>query len=175
MPTPCWTGRPAFALPKPIPRERLHYAGNRSQSKLASDAAVSQPPGGGSVQMTTDAVAGQAVVAGGYRLEDPQVSTLDGDDVGPRRQRLPGAGPVPAEQLDDDPKEQVQQCVAGQLCQSDVEPEFLDCGLAHFASGLEVFAERGPVGIEEGRHLGFGPPLDDFCDVVDLDGVADAA
>src|ERR1700741_762774 len=175
MPTPCWTGRPAFASPRPIPRERLRYAGNRSQSKLASDAALSQPPGGGSVQMATDAVTGQAVVAGGDRLEDPQVSTLDGDDVGPCRQRLPGAGPVSGEQLDDDPKEQVQQRVAGQLCQSDGEPEFLDGGLALFVRGLEVFAERGPVGPEEGRHVGFGPPLDDFSDVVDLDGVADAA
>ena len=97
--------------------------------------------------MTADAVTGQAVVAGGYRLENPQVSVLDGDDVGPGRQRLPGAGPVPAEQLDDDPEEQVQQCVAGQLCQSDVEPEFLDCGLANFVSGFWAVAERGPVGI----------------------------
>src|ERR1700744_655075 len=175
MPTPCWTGRPALRYLLPSPGQGSAMQRNRSQSGLAPNAAVSQPPGGGSIQMTTDAVAGQAIVAGGHRLENPQVSVLDGDDIGPTRQRLPGAGPVTAEQLDDDPEEQVQQGVSGQLCQPDVEPEFLDCGLAHFVSGLEVGAERGPVGIEEGRHLGFAAPLDDFVDVVDLDGVPDAA
>ena len=71
--------------------------------------------------MTTDAVAGQAVVTVPDRVENPQVSALNGDDVAPGRQALPGAGPVPAEQLDDDPQEQIQQRIAGELGKSDME------------------------------------------------------
>ena len=71
--------------------------------------------------MTTDAVAGQAFVTVPDRLENPQVSALDGDDVAPGRQALPGAGPMPAEQLDDDPQEQLQQGIAGEFGKSDMK------------------------------------------------------
>ena len=50
-----------------------------------------QPPRGGRIQMPTGAVPGQAVVAGGDRLENPQVRMLDGDHVIPGRQGLPGS------------------------------------------------------------------------------------
>ena len=80
--------------------------------------------------MTTGAIAGEAVVAGLDRLQNPKMGVLDGHDVGPGRQRLPGAGPVPTEQLDDDSEEKVQQRVAGQLGQSQVKPKLLDGGLA---------------------------------------------
>ena len=58
--------------------------------------------------MSTGAVPGQAVVAGGDRLENPPVRMLDGDHVIPGRQGLPGTGPMPAEQLDDDAEKQLQ-------------------------------------------------------------------
>src|SRR3984957_12862043 len=90
-----------------------------------------EPRGGRRIQMAPDPIAGQAVVASPYRLKNPQVSMLYGDDVAPSRQRLPGAGPMPAEQLDDDPQEKLQQRIAGKLRQSHVEPEFLDSGRSH--------------------------------------------
>src|ERR1700757_3326148 len=121
--------------------------------------------------MTTDAIAGEAVVAALDRLQNPRMRMLDGHDVGPRRQRLPGAGPVPAKQLDDDPEEKFQYCVAGQLRQSQMEPKLLDGGLAHIAGALSGFSVR----CQEGRQLGLGAPLDRFGDVVDLDGVPDTA
>src|SRR5262249_16117952 len=124
------------ALPTPYPRRAFTMRITDHKTGLIREPGWLQPPGGGSVQMTTNAVSRQAVVPGRYRPENPQVSMLNGDDVGPARQRLPGAGPVPAEQLDDDPQKQVQQRVAGQLRQSDVEPKFLGCGLADVVSGL---------------------------------------
>src|ERR1700757_2543075 len=89
MPTPCWTGRPALRYLSPYPGQGSAMQRNRSQSGLAPNAAVSQPPGGGSIQMTTDAVAGQAIVAGGHRLENPQGGALDGGGVGPPRRGRP--------------------------------------------------------------------------------------
>ena len=34
--------------------------------------------------MATDAIAGQAVVTGCNRFQNPQVGVLDGDEIGPR-------------------------------------------------------------------------------------------
>ena len=100
LPTPRWTGR--RFLPHTHDKPSLYV---RCQSSPGPGAGVLEPPGGGSVQVTTDAVAGKAVVAGRNRLENPKMSVLNRDDVAPGRQRLPGAGPVPSEQLDDYPKE----------------------------------------------------------------------
>src|SRR5271165_1294366 len=97
--------------------------------------------------MTADAITGQAVVPGLDRLQNPQMSMLDGHDVSPGRRRLPRAEPVPAEQLDDDSEKQAQQRVAGQLRQSDVEPKLLNSGLAHVTGGFSrVSIEQGPMG-----------------------------
>ena len=85
--------------------------------------AGSQPPGCCGVEMSPDAVTGQAVVAVGDGLDDAQVGMPDVDEIAVTWDRLVGAGPVSAKQLDEDPQEQLQHGVAGQRRQSGMEQE----------------------------------------------------
>ena len=80
-----------------------------------------EPPGRGGIQVTPDAVTGQAVVALRDRLDDPQVSVPHVDQIAVARDRLLSACPVPAEELDKDPQEQLEHGVAGPRRQPSVE------------------------------------------------------
>ncbi len=64
---------------------------------------------------------GQAVVALRDRLDDPQVSVSYFDQIAVARDRLLSACPVPAEELDKDPQEQLEHGVTGQRRQPGVE------------------------------------------------------
>src|ERR1700742_3818912 len=134
-----------------VPATGLRYTARPVTSEFNSDTgSLLEPPRRGGVQMTANAIAGQALVAGLDGVENPQVSVVNGKHVRPGRGRLPGARPVPAEQLDDDPKKEVQQRVAGQLRQSDAEPDLLGGGRADIA-GLFAFVVlgRGPMAGEK--------------------------
>lgn len=122
--------------------------------------------------MAAGAATGQAVVTRADRFENPYVGMSHSDHVAPCRQRLLCARQMPAEQLDQYQQEQIQHRIAGRSRQSDVEPKLLDGGRAYIVGG--VIQPRPPQRIEEGRNLRFAAALDNFRDIVDLDGIPDA-
>ena len=69
MPTPCWTGRPASRYLPPYPGQASATQAIVHNVVSPPNTSALQPPGSGSIQVTTDAVAGQTVVSGRYRLE----------------------------------------------------------------------------------------------------------
>jgi hypothetical protein len=64
--------------------------------------------------VTPGAVTGETVVALRNRLDHPQVSVSYIDEIAVARDRLLSACPVPAEELDKDPQEQLEHGVTGQ-------------------------------------------------------------
>ena len=106
---------------------------------------------------------------------DPQVS-MSTATTSPGRQRLPGAGPVPAEQLDNDPQEQTPARALPASCASPAwnrNSSTAALRTSVVAGGNLRSAQTG--GCRGSRTSGDSRrPLDDFGHVVDLDGVADA-